>query len=521
MILKCTECEWEFHIKSELIKENGSNVRCSKCGNIWRVYPPEPDMEVLVLENGMIVEVLDDDDPQPDEPMESEDLERLELEADEDLQTDIAEAPETGFDPDSDDDEGELPDLEGLFNFDEEDATDTEIPDGENLLDPDPLGEDELDAIDLSDLEELVKSDTPPLSLKSDSDGEIDFSEPLKLLEEEDGQGSEIDDEPVGEPELTLADDPESEDEDEALPGIEAILKSDDDELFNIDPFLEDDPDPQGRSSESLNPADDKLESDGELEKADEIITKDESQSEKENDAPIVEPEPASVKKGDNRFPVSHGHVKRSQKTQKSKRTPQIGRNKSRRVILAVLAALLLFPGLLAAFYLYSGKDFLPADLIPWTTYIRDHFSSREIYSAGNSEIRLLESTVTDRFLDNHKAGELLVITGQVRNDYDHPRSNIKVTAKLYTENGIVVRRATVYCGNMFSDLELATLEIAAIDHRLSGGPVAPKINQPVGIGKRIPFMVVFHDLPNSFDQYSVEVMESSPMSTHSNIADG
>ena len=50
MILTCNECEWSFKTNACLIKDAGSNVRCSKCGNIWRVYPAVPEEEILVLE---------------------------------------------------------------------------------------------------------------------------------------------------------------------------------------------------------------------------------------------------------------------------------------------------------------------------------------------------------------------------------------------------------------------------------------------------------------------------------------
>ena len=40
MIITCKECESSFNINDGLVKEAGSKVKCSKCGNIFIAYPP-------------------------------------------------------------------------------------------------------------------------------------------------------------------------------------------------------------------------------------------------------------------------------------------------------------------------------------------------------------------------------------------------------------------------------------------------------------------------------------------------
>jgi len=60
MVLTCDECEWRFRINAALIKDTGSYVKCSKCGNIWQIYPEITEEEILILES--MEEILDQPD---------------------------------------------------------------------------------------------------------------------------------------------------------------------------------------------------------------------------------------------------------------------------------------------------------------------------------------------------------------------------------------------------------------------------------------------------------------------------
>ncbi|MCP4106812.1 MAG: cyclic nucleotide-binding domain-containing protein [Desulfobacteraceae bacterium] len=40
MNVKCEKCQADFSIDDSLVKETGSNVRCSKCKTVFKVYPP-------------------------------------------------------------------------------------------------------------------------------------------------------------------------------------------------------------------------------------------------------------------------------------------------------------------------------------------------------------------------------------------------------------------------------------------------------------------------------------------------
>jgi hypothetical protein len=128
----------------------------------------------------------------------------------------------------------------------------------------------------------------------------------------------------------------------------------------------------------------------------------------------------------------------------------------------------------------------------------------------GNLKITPMGTTITHKFIENTSAGDIFVIAGQVRNEYDHPRSFIKITGKLYRKGKALVKTATVYGGNMLNDSDLARLDMPAINKRLQNRFGDNRSNIKVKTGKTIPFLIVFGKLPANLDEYTVEVSGSS-----------
>ncbi len=114
------------------------------------------------------------------------------------------------------------------------------------------------------------------------------------------------------------------------------------------------------------------------------------------------------------------------------------------------------------------------------------------------------------KFVENKKTGELLVVTGNVTNRYDSPRSGIQVKGKLYNTKGKVLVSATAYCGNMFKDSDLSSLELKTINDRLNNRKGDNNIDAGVKPGQKVPFTVVFSKLPEGIDELTVEVVKSS-----------
>jgi hypothetical protein len=126
-----------------------------------------------------------------------------------------------------------------------------------------------------------------------------------------------------------------------------------------------------------------------------------------------------------------------------------------------------------------------------------------EVQDTNKAEI--LHATLSNKFVTNSKTGELLVITGQVKNGYPEARSAIRVRGKLFSKGGVLAGTAMVYCGNILSDPELSSLDMDTINKRLQNKAGDKKSNIGVQPGQTIPFMIVFSNLPKDLEEYQLE----------------
>lgn len=120
-----------------------------------------------------------------------------------------------------------------------------------------------------------------------------------------------------------------------------------------------------------------------------------------------------------------------------------------------------------------------------------------------------LKETINGKFVTNKNAGKLFVITGGLRNTGEAPRRFIRVTGSLIAKGDVIAKASTVYCGNTLSNIDLSTQEMTAIEKRLSNRTGDNRINLKLDPGKTIPFMVVFSDLPENLENFTVEVAGS------------
>jgi hypothetical protein len=143
--------------------------------------------------------------------------------------------------------------------------------------------------------------------------------------------------------------------------------------------------------------------------------------------------------------------------------------------------------------------------------FIGNIFKSEPEDTAGRLKLALLPESITAEFIANSSAGMLCVVKGQVRNSFDHPRSGIQLTIKVYGAGNAVVKTATVFAGNLLSNQELSSLDLIAINARLKNNTGTNNMNVGVKPGRSVPFMAVFSNLPAGVDEYSVEVAGSTP----------
>lgn len=114
-------------------------------------------------------------------------------------------------------------------------------------------------------------------------------------------------------------------------------------------------------------------------------------------------------------------------------------------------------------------------------------------------------------FRTNDEVGDILVITGLVRNSYPERRSFIRLRGHLLTADGRTLADRYAYAGNVISEKDLRELPIREIHSRLSLRGGRDGQNVDIKPGREIPFMLVFDQLPKDMAEYRVDPVGSEP----------
>lgn len=174
---------------------------------------------------------------------------------------------------------------------------------------------------------------------------------------------------------------------------------------------------------------------------------------------------------------------------------PKITRARKSRVkpVLVTILALIILGALAFGGYMYFfGPEKGPA-----------------VFDQGNLQIEMVPNP-DYRFVNNETAGELLVVTGNVTNRYDQPRSFIQVKANLFNPAGQVIRSESAFAGNTISDSDLSSLTLETLKTQLANRGGDNNANVGLAAGQSVPFMVVFGNLPENMDEFNVEVVSSA-----------
>jgi hypothetical protein len=126
------------------------------------------------------------------------------------------------------------------------------------------------------------------------------------------------------------------------------------------------------------------------------------------------------------------------------------------------------------------------------------------------TRVNILDSTKA-YFLENSKAGQIFVVEGEAVNESSKPVSFILLEGKLYTTNNQVAQSQKAFCGNVMTRDELRQLAVTEIQDRMMNREGKNLSDVHVKPGARVPFMLVFHNLPdlNVLNDYSVEVIST------------
>ena len=129
----------------------------------------------------------------------------------------------------------------------------------------------------------------------------------------------------------------------------------------------------------------------------------------------------------------------------------------------------------------------------------------------GTDHIVFMDGQQAHFYFKNNDAGNILILTGKVRNNYATPRSFIRLRGYLMTVDEKILAERFAYAGNILSEVELTELPMAEILTRLQikGGKDNGNVNVPPG--GEIPFMIVFSDIPDGTEQYRIDPVGSDP----------
>ena len=485
MIVTCEECSTQFSLDDSLIKDDGSKVRCSVCKHIFTVFPTPPESEI---ETPLVADFDDtaglDEDSAEETPFEDSDFSFDSSEID--FEVEDEESPEIEFEIEDslsfDEDQSEVAD-------DEASPLDMEIEeldlDSEDTLD---FGEDALTGDDDSfELEEFSDDDVVipqieddeahlEIELEPDDDEEIEISEPEEEAELDADFELEFDvsDDEIPDPEnLDLGTDLDvepAEDDilEDRLPDDQIDIDDQDLEISQENDFSEYDEILEQKTDPDEDTADD-----FEPELAEEEET----------------PEPALVGPGEDEL------LARPYGTEKKSIFGTL--------ILILILIFLLIVGAYIASLMTGYKIPVLSDVsVP---FLEKTFKKKEVIQPELKPIPNQKS-VNGRFVTNSTAGTLFVITGKVENPAALAYSHIQVKGALIVTGKVEAKVKTAYCGNIVTEEMLKTGNIADINKILNTKEGAHNSNVGVKPGSSIPFMVVFSDLPDKLQNFTVKV---------------
>ncbi|MBW1746391.1 MAG: zinc-ribbon domain-containing protein [Deltaproteobacteria bacterium] len=462
MIITCNECDTRFNIDESLLKQTGSKVRCSTCKNVFLAYPSSLSEELdksSEVETELEALITDEEIESGIQYKAEEESEGIELAMDEAFEenTKVEEKPEESeldLELDLEPEIDETPTVtESELELELDDKNSSEISAGE-----------ELEGIELAmdeAFEENTKVEEKPeesgLELELDLEPEIDETQAETEVELELELGDKTDSE------ISAKEEPEEIEPEKIEIAKETETKIEESEQEDID--QDKTPGEKEEPSKTFNMG----------------VMPDEQEAEK-----TIEPIDKAEKEA---------------LTEKSE-PPKVAANKriSMPVLLLLLATLLIS----GAYGTYKLLDSVGINI----PFVSDLLKP-EVQDAGNLKIHTFD--INNKFVENSKIGKLFVITGKAKNGYSDARSYISITGILYTKGKILSKTKTVYCGTILSELELQNMDLDAINNRLSNRFGDNKSNIKVKAEAIISFMVVFADLPENLDEFTIEVAGSFP----------
>lgn len=133
--------------------------------------------------------------------------------------------------------------------------------------------------------------------------------------------------------------------------------------------------------------------------------------------------------------------------------------------------------------------------------------------AAQNQQNDIQISTTQSYYVENSTSGQLFVIKGIATNASTTTQSELCVKGTLYQKKGAPLLHQTVFCGNIISDEELKSAPMNSLNNQMANPFGSALSNVNVAPGQSLPFMIVFTDLPDELNEFSVEPLSSKAAS--------
>ena len=476
------------------------------------VSEPETDAGLTEDEDDMESEELDfsdfeetvmlDSSPKPETGSVSDDLgEDLELELDLEMADDVVPDVEPEL-PSMEKEGVELEDLDFELEMELEgeaaDGTeneDVDLSDIEKMLDMDGKEAETISLVsDLDDVETEVEKwkESPDADDLMDQTGEIDLSDIMIDADDDDLEGD------IEDVELEL-------DLDEVSELVLPAGGEREPEKIDISGFDDYDiPEEEELTLEHINGGDIELEFevDGETDDLDSMATV--------SDVEEIGVGAKTIALAATQENADEDPAKKKEEKKKTKKIKPARKSGILRPVVLLLLLILLPLTAVVLLDRFMGMD------VPYVTeYLKQVPYLKQVMSPEMKESgEISVDNISSKFVDNTAHGKLFVITGTVKNEFSESRKYIKIQGTLFSAGKILAKEATVYGGNVLSDQDLSEMSLTDIDQRLSDRFGDNKSNFDVKPGMSIPFMVVFSDLPESLEEFTIEIAGSFPVTT-------
>jgi len=179
------------------------------------------------------------------------------------------------------------------------------------------------------------------------------------------------------------------------------------------------------------------------------------------------------------------------------------GLSTSKKVLIAFVILLVAAVGLFFWYLPQTARKVL--ETLPGGEVVADGLGIEKSRSKVQGGIDFLD--VRENFVKNWLIGDIMVIHGTAANRFSHPVSKIRIRGKLLDSQGRFVGETESYCGNFFTDDDLAKMTEKEIREKVVTPQGRDIPASGLAPGGKAPFVLVFTRPPGNAAEYIVEMV--------------